>query len=366
MNVLKDAAYMGLAYSLAEKARGYASPNPYVGALVVKDDVIIGHGYHEGPGKPHAEIVALDRAGRRAKGATLYITLEPCVHWGRTPPCVDVVISVGLKRVVVSALDPNPLVFQKGVRRIREAGLAVSVGILSERNRLLNEFYSAYITRKTPFVTLKAALSLDGKMATRTYDSQWISSAAVREYIHLLRGEYDALLVGINTVLRDDPRMTVRHPNWPNKRIARIVLDPELRLPLGSRLLATLPRGPVLVFTAQTSSLHKRKKLEKSGVEIFPSSGRAGKIDLGKVFAALGRREISSVLVEGGGRIATSLLESKLADKVLLALSPRLIGGSTAVSFFAGDGARVLEDALSLNSISAFRIGEETILEGYL
>jgi diaminohydroxyphosphoribosylaminopyrimidine deaminase/5-amino-6-(5-phosphoribosylamino)uracil reductase len=365
MNELKDAAYMQMAYGLAEKALGQASPNPYVGALVVKNGIIVGHGYHEGAGRPHAEIVALKRAGARAKGATLYVTLEPCVHWGRTPPCVEVVCGAALRRVVVSALDPNPLVFRKGVRRMKAAGLEVAVGVLAERNRRLNEFYIKYITRKIPFITLKAAVSLDGKMATRTFDSRWISSAETREYIHCLRGEYDALLIGLNTVLRDDPLLTVRHPNWPRKRIARIVLDGGLKVPPQARLLSTLSRGRIVVFANRDAPPAKKEALTKNGVEVVTLPGRGPRLELGRVVDELGRREIASVLVEGGGRTITAFLDGKLADKVLLTISPRLIGGTNAVSLHGGRGAASLKDALSLKTVSTFRIGKDTVLEGY-
>ena len=365
MNSLKDAAYMHLAYSLAEKALGRASPNPYVGALVVKNDVIVGHGYHEGAGSPHAEIAALERAGRRAKGGTLYVTLEPCVHWGRTPPCVDAVLSAGVKRVVISSLDPNPLVFQKGVRKIRRAGIDVTVGVLEERNRRLNEFYAKYITRSIPFVTLKAALSLDGKMATKKFDSRWISSPPTREYIHLLRAEYDALMVGVNTIIQDDPRLTVRHSNWRDKKLTRIILDSALRLPRQARILSTLAQGRTLVFTNMNAPRPKKEALAKLGVEVISLPGATAIVDLHRVLAALGKREIASVLVEGGGRLATSLLEKKLADKVVLTISPRFIGGKNAVSVFGGEGPKSLKDALSLNAVSSFQIGEDTLLEGY-
>lgn len=365
MNELKDAAYMQMAYGLAEKALGQASPNPYVGALVVKKGIIVGHGYHEGAGRPHAEIVALKRAGKQARGATLYVTLEPCVHWGRTPPCAEVVCAAALRRVVVSALDPNPLVFRKGVQRMKAAGLDVAVGVLAERNRRLNEFYVKFIARKIPFVTLKAAVSLDGKMATRMFDSRWISSPATRDYVHLLRGEYDALLVGLNTALRDDPLLTVRHPNWPNKRIARIVLDGELKLPPRARLLSTRHRGRILVLANKDAPPAKKEALTKKGVEVVTLPGRGPRLELGRVMDELGRREIASVLVEGGGRTITAFLDGKLADKVFLTISPRLIGGTDAVSLRGGRGAASLSDALSLKTVSTFRIGEDTVLEGY-
>jgi diaminohydroxyphosphoribosylaminopyrimidine deaminase/5-amino-6-(5-phosphoribosylamino)uracil reductase len=366
MNRLQDYAYLEMAYGLAEKALGHGGPNPYVGALVVKKDIIVGYGHHEGAGKPHAEIVALRRAGNRAKNGTLYVTLEPCVHWGRTPPCLDALLGAGLERVVISALDPNPLVFRKGVAKLERAGIEVSTGLLEEKNLRLNEHYLKYITQKVPFVTLKAALSLDGKMATKKFDSRWISSAATREYIHLLRGEYDALMIGSGTLLKDDPKLTVRHPNWKDKKLTRIILDPGLRFPIRSRILSTLSRGKILVFTNKKASPQKRATLEKKGAEVVMVPGTLFELDLKKILLDLGRREISSLLVEGGGSLATSFLERKLADKIFLTISPKLIGGTNAVAFYAGRGAERLENALRLKRFSTFGLGEDIIAEGYL
>ena len=360
-----DAAYLEMAYGLAEKAVGRTSPNPCVGAVIVRDGRIVGYGHHEAAGEPHAEIIALRRAGARAKGATLYVTLEPCVHWGRTPPCVDAVLAAGFRRIVISALDPNPVVYGKGARRLRGAGLDVSVGLLAGRNRRLNEAPSKYLTRGVPFVTLKAALSLDGKMATRSRDARWISSAATRDYIHLLRAEHDALLLGLGTVLADDPRLTIRHALWPGKALTRVILDADLRLPLRARLLSTLDRGPVLVFARAGRRDGKRDALLRRGAEIIPVPGHGPDLDPARVLACLGERGIASVLVEGGGRVATSFLEAHLVDKALFTFSPLLIGGRDAVSVFGGEGAAKVKDAFALRSVSAFRIGPDTVLEGY-
>jgi diaminohydroxyphosphoribosylaminopyrimidine deaminase/5-amino-6-(5-phosphoribosylamino)uracil reductase len=365
MTDVEDRAYMNLAFSLAEKALGRASPNPYVGAVIVNRGVIVGHGYHEGVGRPHAEIVALRRAGSKAAKGTLYVTLEPCIHWGRTPPCTEAILAAGLKRIAVAALDPNPLVCRKGIRKLREAGLKVTTGILEERNARLNEFYAKYITRKIPYVTLKAALSLDGKMATRTFDARWITSAEAREYAQLVRGEYDAIMIGINTVLRDDPLLTVRHPNWKHKKIVRVLIDARFRTPLNARILSTLRHGPILVFTGAAPDARKKRAFSKRGAEVISMREKSGRIDIGDVVSELGRREIASVLIEGGGRLATTVLEEKLADKALLMFSPRLVGGSEAVSFFGGKGVAALKDSLVLKSLSSFRLGNDLVLEGY-
>jgi len=366
MTTFQDTAYLEMAYALAEKALGRASPNPYVGALVVKNETIVGFGYHEGAGKPHAEIVALGRAGGRAEGATLYVTLEPCVHWGRTPPCAEAVIRAKPRRVVVSALDPNPLVFKKGVAKLKRAGIEIRVGLLEERNRLLNEHYMKSITQKIPFVTLKAALSLDGKMATKKSDSRWISSKVAREYVHLLRGEYDAIMIGSGTILQDDPRLTVRHPNWPDKKLLRVILDPGLRFPLRAQMLSGLGRGGILIFTDLKASSQKKSALERKGAEVIRVPGTSSELDLGEVLSRLGGREVTSVLVEGGGRLATSLLDKKLVDKVFLTISPRLIGGEKAVAFYAGRGADRIRETLRLERFSVFMLGDDIIAEGYL
>lgn len=365
MNRNTDLGYMEMAYGLAGKARGRSSPNPLVGSVIVRNGTIVGHGYHEEAGKPHAEIMALREAGDRARGATIYLTIEPCVHWGRTPPCVDSLLPARLKRAVISAYDPNPIVHRKGAARLRAAGLDVNVGLLAEKNARLNEVYIKYITRKMPFVTLKAALSLDGKMATRTGDSRWISAPGTREYVHLLRGEYDALMVGIGTLIRDNPRLTVRHPAWGDKKITRVVLDSNLRFPLTARILKTLPRGRIVVFARKGAAAGKAEALRKKGVEVVFVDRPLESGGLEAVLAELGRREITGLLVEGGGRLETSFIERRLADKIVLTLSPKLIGGRNAPGLFGGEGVGKVRAALKLKSLEAFGLGDDLILEGY-
>jgi len=361
----RDLAFMEMAYGLAGMARGRSSPNPLVGAVVVRGEAIVGWGYHEEAGKPHAEVLALRKAGRLARGATLYVTLEPCVHWGRTPPCVDGVLEAGLRRVVVSSYDVNPVVHRKGVRRLRKEGLRVDVGLLEEKNARLNEAYIKYITCGTPFVTVKAAAGLDGRIATRTGDSRWISADATRDYAHLLRGENDAVMVGVGTLLRDDPLLTVRHKAWGDKGVVRVVLDPKLRFPLGSRMLSTLDQGRVIVFADRTVPAAKASALERRGVEVVRTRRPLEGPGLEDALSELGRRELASLLVEGGSRLETSFIERRLADKLVLTLSPKLIGGAGAPGFLEGEGAARVRDALALKSLSTFRIGDDLILEGY-
>jgi diaminohydroxyphosphoribosylaminopyrimidine deaminase/5-amino-6-(5-phosphoribosylamino)uracil reductase len=365
MSELRDLGFMEMAYGLAEKAKGRASPNPLVGSVVVRNGVLVGSGYHKEAGTPHAEVLALREAGRRAAGGTIYVTLEPCVHWGRTPPCVEALLRSGLRRAVISAHDPNPLVNRKGVAKLRRNGMDVAFGLLGERNVRLNEAYAKYITRKIPFVTLKAALSLDGKIACRTRDSKWISADRTREYVGLLRGEHDAILVGINTVIEDDPLLTVRHPNWKNKKLSRIILDSGLRIPLKARILSTLESGRILVFARDGASLRKAEALARRGVEVvfLKAPPRASLLSL--ALAELGRREIASLLVEGGGRTLTGFIEEGLADKLVLTASPKLIGGSEAPGFFGGAGAGRVAEALRVRRTRLFRLDEDFIIEGY-
>ena len=365
MNKRQDRAYLEMAYSLAEKARGRTSPNPMVGALLVKNGTIIGHGYHKKPGTAHAEILALQMAGSAAKGSTLYITLEPCIHTGRTPPCVDALIPAGIKRVVISALDPNPIVNQKGVQKLLDAGIPVDVGMLAQKNAVLNKFYTKYITQNIPWVTIKAAVSLDGKMAASSGHSSWISSPISRRYVHLLRGEYDAVMVGSETVIQDNPRLTIRHALWKEKKLARILLDGRLRIPTTSRIFETLDRGPVLIFTSTEASREKASHLEACGAEVIPIPTAADHLDFSRILQYLGKRQIISVLVEGGSRLITSLLESRQADCMYLFMAPLLIGGEKTFSFFQGKGIETVDNACSFKHFFSFRLGPDTVFKGY-
>jgi diaminohydroxyphosphoribosylaminopyrimidine deaminase/5-amino-6-(5-phosphoribosylamino)uracil reductase len=366
MNTNKDLTFLEMAYGLAEKAKGWSSPNPYVGAVIDKKGRVVGTGYHEKPGKPHAEIIALQKAGTQARNSTAYITLEPCVHWGRTPPCVDSLIQAGVKRVVVSALDPNPLVHKKGLQKLHQAGIHVSSGLLEEKNSRLNEVYNKYIRQKIPFVTAKVATSLDGKMATRTHDSRWITSPQTRKYVHLLRGEYMAIMVGINTLLHDNPRLSVRHPLWRKKTIVRVIIDSKLRFPIDAKILKTKTKGKIMVFTHLAGTSRKAVALKKLGVEVisFPKSP-AGRLDLKRVLNWLGQNEISSVLVEGGPLLITNLIEKKLIDKIFVTISPKLVGGEKAPTFFEGTGFSTIAQSIHLKNTNCFSIGDDMILEGY-
>ncbi|MFQ5721384.1 MAG: bifunctional diaminohydroxyphosphoribosylaminopyrimidine deaminase/5-amino-6-(5-phosphoribosylamino)uracil reductase RibD [Candidatus Aminicenantales bacterium] len=362
---LKDISYMEMAYALAAKAKGWASPNPYVGAVIVKRGVIVGYGYHERAGKPHAEALAFQRAGSQAHNSTAYLTLEPCVHWGRTPPCVDTILQAKPKKIFISALDPNPMVHSKGIKKLKQAGLEVNLGLLQEKNIRLNQTYIKYITKGIPYVAAKMAVSLDGKIATKKYSSQWISSAKTREYVHLLRGEFEALLIGINTLLQDDARLTVRHPLWGEKKLLRVIIDSHLRFPLKAKIISTLHKGKIIVFTLPQSSPAKAEALQRRGIEVIPLKSATSRVDLKKVLRWLGSHQVSSLLVEGGSRILTSFFEKRLIDKIYIAISPKLIGGKTAPSILGGKGVNYIKNSLKLKDTEIFQIDEDLIVKGY-
>ena len=364
----RDLAYLDMAEALAVQALGRTSPNPHVGAVVVRRGRIVGTGFHEAAGREHAETAALRRAGKNARGATLYLTLEPCVHWGRTPPCAESVLTSGIVRTVIAGLDPNPVIRGRGVRFLRTAGLAVDVAGRPERKSGLNEAHARYIVDRRPFVTLKSALSLDGKLATRTGESAWISSLEARRYAHFLRSENDAVLVGAQTVRHDDPRLTVRPPGRRGKPVLRVVLDPGLRTPPEARLFEDPSGGPVLLYArAGNRDWEARKaRLLRRGAEVAELPGEGPRLDLRRVLSDLGSREIAALLVEGGGRTAAGFLDEGLVDKVVLAVAPILIGGADAVALFAGRGADRLAAAPRLSRVSSFRLGGDLILEGYI
>lgn len=364
MNASRDREYMALAYGLAAKAAGRTSPNPCVGAVLVKDGRIVGHGFHEAAGKPHAEPIALRRAGAAAAGATLYVTLEPCIHWGRTPPCIDAVLAAGIARAVVSDRDPNPKVAGRGVARLRRAGIETSVGLMADRNRSLNAGFIKRITTGQPLVTLKAGLSLDGRLATRTGEARWITGPEARAYAHLLRAEHDAILVGAGTAVTDDPRLDIRLPGRPPKPLLRVVLDPDFRLPATARMLADRAGGPVLVLGLTGRGGRRRAALEKAGAETGAVKSGRGGLSLPAVLRSLAERGACSVLVEGGGRLATAFLEGRLADRGVFILAPKLIGGRAAVSIYGGRGPARLADSLRLSHVRSFRLGDDLVVEG--
>ncbi|OJF93758.1 bifunctional diaminohydroxyphosphoribosylaminopyrimidine deaminase/5-amino-6-(5-phosphoribosylamino)uracil reductase [Alkalibacterium sp. 20] len=359
-----DINYMERALELAGKGRGFTSPNPMVGAVIVKDGRIIGEGYHEKVGEAHAEVNAIQSATESVEGATIYVTLEPCSHYGKTPPCSNLIIEKKLKKVVVAATDPNPLVSGRGLARLRKAGVEVIEGVLEEKSNQLNEIFNQYITTRMPFVLMKYAMSLDGKIATATGESKWISSEQSREHAHQLRGYLSGIMVGIGTVLKDDPLLTCRVPGYSDP--IRIVLDSQLRIPLESKILMNQDEAPTLVITTEKASTSKRKQLKDLGVEILIVPLRKGKVDLKKALALLGEKEIDSILLEGGGTLNAAALEAGIVNKVNIYIAPKIIGGTHAIAPIMGQGVETMKEAFAITSMQVTQLNEDIFIEGYI
>jgi len=354
--------YMNLARKLALKARGNTSPNPLVGAVVVKQGRIIGAGFHEKAGALHAEIVALDEAGAGAKGARLYVTLEPCTHFGRTPPCVDRIITSGIKEVFIGMIDPNSLNNGKGVAHLLQHHIKVEVGFLEEKLRKANEYFIKYITKKMPFVTVKVAQSLDGKIATHTGDSKWVTSDKSRSFAHRIRKDYDAIMVGVNTVLRDNPTLdawfTQKHP-------VKIVVDSQLSTPADANIFSGKSRVIIVTLPSRPGQETENRIALARKATIVEVKENSGQINLKDMFKKLARMEITSVLVEGGGTLIGSLFDEGLIDKMLFFISPKIIGGKQAISSVMGRGITRVDKAMKLKTVRLKRIGEDFLIEGY-
>jgi diaminohydroxyphosphoribosylaminopyrimidine deaminase/5-amino-6-(5-phosphoribosylamino)uracil reductase len=368
----RDEQYMTLALRLAAKGRGRTSPNPMVGAVVVTaGGLIVGQGYHRRAGGPHAEVFALRQAGNRAAGATLYVTLEPCGHTNkRTPPCVPLIQASGVRRVVVAQVDPNPLVSGRGIRKLRAAGLRIDVGCCALQARRLNAFYSHWMETGRPFVTLKAGMTLDGKIATASGESRWITGEAARRDAHRLRASVDAVLVGIGTVLRDDPTLTARISDRPlrlaSRQPIRIVVDSRLRIPLKARVLSRVHEAHTLIAATKMASARKIQLLRRQGVDVLVIRDKSGQVSLADLCRQLGRLRITSLLVEGGGTLNASLIRSNLVDRVVLYVAPLLLGGHDAKGVIGGASPKHLGESLLLEDVSIRRAGRDMVIEGDL
>ncbi len=359
-----DRGYLEECIDLAVRARGATSPNPMVGAVLVQGDEIVGRGYHRCPGEPHAERVALADAVGRTEGATLYVNMEPCTHHGRTPPCVDAVLEAGISRVVISTLDPDQRVNGGGVDALRAAGVTVDVGELAVEAARLNDAYLSYKLRRSPLVTAKAAISLDGRLATSTRVSQWISGEIARRRTHELRGDNDAIAVGIGTLLDDDPRLTARQERACSPRY-RVVLDTHLRTPRAAKLLGE-EDGRALIFCGEAAAGEAEEGLASAGAEVVRVATDEAGLSWPAILSELADREVMSLLLEGGSGVLTSAFEADIIDKLFLVYAPLLIGGSAALSLWAGEGVDELEDAPRLHHVRRFDLGDDWAVEGYL
>lgn len=358
-----DQYYMQLALDLAASAKGKTNPNPLVGAIIVKDGSIVGTGLHRKAGEPHAEVHAFRMAGEHAKDATLYVTLEPCSHFGKTPPCANLVKESGVKRVVVAMQDPNPSVAGRGINLLRDAGMEVEVGVLEEQARRLNERFIHNMLTSRPFVISKFAMTLDGKIATYSGHSQWITGEEARGTVHELRNEVDAILVGIGTVLKDNPALTTRLKERTCKNPIRIVLDRELRTPLDAQIVQTNDAKTIIV-TAEGQQ-HKASAFENLGVELLYVPVIDSKLDLNAMLDELYKHGITDILVEGGGEVNASFLRNGLIQKFLVYVAPKVLGGRNSITPFTGDDVETIDAAMLLQFAEIDKIGEDLRITAY-
>jgi diaminohydroxyphosphoribosylaminopyrimidine deaminase/5-amino-6-(5-phosphoribosylamino)uracil reductase len=358
-----DEHYMKLALSLARKGHGFVSPNPMVGAVIVKDGRIIGSGYHQRFGGNHAEINSIKNAKENVAGSTLYVTLEPCCHEGKTPPCINSIIEHKIARVVIGSIDSNPLVFCQGINYLKSCGIEVKTGVLENDCRRLNEIFFHYMETGLPFVTIKYAQTLDGRIATLTGDSQWISSEASLKFAHRLRADHDAILVGLGTVMKDDPQLNVRLVRGRNP--LRVVVDSTLKITRQAKIFENISSAPILIATIKTAADPGFQSFAGSGAEIITiDADEKGQVDLKKLFKILAERKISSILIEGGAQIITSVLKNNLANRLVTIIAPKIIGsGIEAV----GDlNIRSLGSAKKLSFQKVLRRGDDVIIDSRL
>lgn len=371
-----DEFYMKLALDLAAKGRGKVSPNPMVGAVIVKDGKVIGEGYHMKYGEAHAEVNAFNNAEAAEEdvtGATIYVTLEPCSHYGKTPPCADKIIEKKISRVVIGSVDPNPLVAGNGIRKLRQAGIEVVTGVLEDECNKLNEVFMKFIVSKEPFVIMKAAMSLDGKIATASGESKWITSEEARKEVHKLRNEVTAIMVGVGTVIKDNPELTCRIENGKNP--IRIIVDSKLRIPMESKVISGLDKAKTIIAVTDKADNDKLSKLAELGVTILTVKTKEERVDLRDLMIKLGALKIDSILLEGGGTLNYSALNQGIVDKVQFYIAPKIIGGECAktpvtpvppVPGTGVTGVQFLKDAFKVKNLTSRFIGSDILLEGYI
>ncbi|MGD2038189.1 MAG: bifunctional diaminohydroxyphosphoribosylaminopyrimidine deaminase/5-amino-6-(5-phosphoribosylamino)uracil reductase RibD [Desulfobacterales bacterium] len=357
--------FMKKALALAKKGQGHTSPNPMVGALIVKDGEVKGKGYHQSVGQAHAEVNAIEDAGAQAKGATLYVNLEPCNHTGRTPPCTRKILEAGIKRVVVAMEDPNTIA-GGGCVFLKRRGIEVLTGICENEARRLNEAFVKYVHTKSPFVIIKCAATLDGRIATRTGDSRWVTGEKARRYVHRLRHAVDAILVGIGTIHGDNPNLTTRLGSKKGSDPVRIVLDTHLSISPDARILKLDSNSDTILITGNSVSEDKKKKILKKGVRQIVQPVKDGQIDLKPLMVQLGAMGITSLLVEGGGRVIASALKSGIVDKALFFYAPKILGGDDGIPICRGPGPPRMKDCIRVKNIRLQRFGDDVMIEGYI
>jgi diaminohydroxyphosphoribosylaminopyrimidine deaminase / 5-amino-6-(5-phosphoribosylamino)uracil reductase len=367
-----DVTFMKQALRLAAKGRGTTSPNPMVGAVVVAKGKVVGSGYHKQAGGPHAEIFALQQAKSRSRRATLYLTLEPCCHTEkRTPPCVPDIIDSGVRRVVVAMRDPNPLVAGRGIQQLKRAGIIVDVGCLRKEAAKLNEIYIHWVKTGLPFVILKSAMTLDGKIATAKGESQWITGTPARKHVHQLRSRVDAIAVGVNTVLQDDPQLTVRvvgrkEKSSGTRQPVRLVFDSRLRIPLTARVLQNIETNPTAIATTNLASHKKMEQLRSTWVEVLVLPQKGKRVSLLRCLQELGDMGITSLMVEGGSELNASFLREGLVNQVCLYMAPTLLGGQNAKGLIGGLSPKHLAEKVSVSNLHIQSLGDDVLMIGDL
>jgi diaminohydroxyphosphoribosylaminopyrimidine deaminase/5-amino-6-(5-phosphoribosylamino)uracil reductase len=357
---------MKKALDLARKGKGFTNPNPMVGAVIVKNNEIIGEGYHEAIGGPHGEINALNNARASVIGGTLYVTLEPCSHYGKTPPCAPEIVRRGIKKVVVAMLDPNPMVSGNGIKHLRDHGVEVIVGTLEDEARKLNEIFIKYILTKLPFCILKSAMTLDGKIATESGDSKWVTSAQSRAHVHELRHSLMAIMVGVNTVIMDNPSLTTRLSGQVGRNPIRIIIDSSGRIPLEAKVLLKDGKTQPIIATTDQMDQSKEDELVRMGVCVLRTPQKNRRVDLENLMIQLGERGIDSVLIEGGSELSYSCLMEGVVDKVMTYIAPKILGGKNAKTPVGGIGLSKMSDAMPLYGIKVTSLDEDILVEGYI
>jgi diaminohydroxyphosphoribosylaminopyrimidine deaminase/5-amino-6-(5-phosphoribosylamino)uracil reductase len=362
---VSDEHFMQMALEVAKQGRGYTSPNPLVGAVVVQNGVVVGRGFHRFAGGAHAEVHAIDAAGDAARGATLYVNLEPCNHTGRTPPCTHKILSAGLRRVVIAMRDPNPQVAGGGAGFLEAQGVEITCGVCEEQAQRLNEVFIKYIRSGRPFVTAKCAATLDGRIATRTGDSKWVTGEEARACVHELRHAVDAIMVGVGTVAADDPLLTTRLKGRPSRDPIRIILDTQLRIAPTARVLNHCSEAETILVVGKKVPASARLRMPTKGVRLIDGELREGRLDLDRLMDQLGRMGVTSILIEGGGRTLGSAFRSGIVDKVCFFYAPLLSGGDDGVPICSGAGAETMRDCIRLNHLRTRRFGDDVMIEGY-
>ncbi|MBU3144210.1 bifunctional diaminohydroxyphosphoribosylaminopyrimidine deaminase/5-amino-6-(5-phosphoribosylamino)uracil reductase RibD [Clostridium sp. CF012] len=361
-----DNYYMKRALELSKKAVGFVNPNPLVGAVIVKDNRIIGEGYHEYFGGPHAEVNAFKNANEDVEGATMYVTLEPCSHYGKTPPCADAIVKNKISKVVIGMIDPNPLVAGRGIEILRKSGIEVTTGIMEKEIMKTNEIFIKYISSKQPFCIMKTAMTLDGKIATATGDSKWISNEKSRAYVHELRQRVTGIMVGIGTILTDDPELTTRREGLISLNPTRIIIDSRARIPLEAKVLKCDEKTKTIIVTTEFADKSKIEAIKQKGAEVIVTHSKNNWVDLKHLMTVLGEMGIDSILLEGGSTINYSAIEAGIVDKIITFISPKIFGGTSSKTTVGGKGIEHVKDSIALRDIEITRFDEDIMIEGYV